>query len=179
MKRLALYLIGGLLLGGIIHIAVVLLVPHFATRDAYGALARLGPDDVFHAVPAEGGDTPIAGLDPRMAYVACRFSLADRPLHIFAPMTEDFWSAAVFDDRGNNLYSLNDRTAGRRDLDLVVATPLQVLRLRENPQPALDNAIVVELPMTAGFVMLRAFVGDPTLEPPVSKALAEADCTAG
>jgi len=79
MKRLALYLLGGLLLGGIIHIAVVLLVPRFATRDAYEALARLGPDDIFHAVPAKGPDAPIAGLDPHMAYAACRFSLAERP----------------------------------------------------------------------------------------------------
>lgn len=179
MRRLALYLLGGLLLGGIIHIAVVLLVPRFATRDAYEALARLGPDDIFHAVPAKGPDAPIAGLDPRMAYAACRFSLAERPLHLRAPMTGDFWSAAVFDDRGNNLYSLNDRTAGRRDLDLVVATPLQLIRLRENPQPALDNAIVVELPMTAGFVLLRAFISDPTLEADARKALSEADCTAG
>jgi len=94
-------------------------------------------------------------------------------------MTGDFWSAAVFDDRGNNLYSLNDRTAGRRDLDLVVATPLQLIRLRENPQPALDNAIVVELPMSGGFVLLRAFISDPTLQAEVRKALSEADCTAG
>jgi uncharacterized membrane protein len=179
MKRLALYLLGGLLLGGIIHVAVVLLVPRFATRDAYEALARLGPDDIFHAVPAKGPDAPIAGLDPHMAYAACRFSLAERPLHLRAPMTWDFWSAAVFDDRGNNLYSLNDRTAGRRDLDLVVATPLQLIRLRENPQPALDNAIVVELPMSAGFVLLRAFISDPTLQAEVRKALSEADCTAG
>ena len=179
MMRLLLYGLGGLLLGGIIHIAVILLVPDFATRDAYTALGRLGPDGAFHLLPATApGTAALPDLDPALAHAACRFTLADGPIRIRATLPEEFWSLAVFDRRGSNLYSLNDRTAERSDIDLVIATPLQMLRLRENSTPVLDSAIVVELPLDQGFLLIRAFVPDPTLAPATEAALRAANCAA-
>ncbi len=178
-KRLLLFGLGGLLLGGIIHIAVILLIPHFATRDAWTVLGRFGPDGAFHLLPAtRSGTAALADLDPAMAHAACRFSLQDGPIRIRATLPDDFWSLAVFDRQGSNVYSLNDRTAERTDIDLVLATPLQMLRLRENPNPVLDNAIVVELPLEQGFVLIRAFVADPTRSPAAIAALEAADCRA-
>jgi uncharacterized membrane protein len=179
MRRLLLYALGGLLLGGIIHIVVILLVPEFATRDAWTSLGRFGGDGVFHLLPpTEPGTAALPDLDPAMAHAACRFTLAKGPIRIRARMPDEFWSLAVFDRRGSNRYSLNDRTAERRDIDLVIATPLQMLAMRETPNPALDNAIVIELPLDQGFLLIRAFVPDPTLAPATDTALKAASCAA-
>lgn len=180
MIRLLLYGLGGLLLGGIIHIAVILLLPDFANRDAWTSLGRFGPDGTFHLLPmSEPGTEPLPYLDPEMAYAACRFSLENGPIRIKAAMPEDFWSIAVFNRRGNNVYSLNDRSAERSDIDLVIATPVQMAQLRESPIAALDQSIVIEVPITRGFALIRSFVADPTLVSRAEAMLRAANCSAG
>jgi uncharacterized membrane protein len=49
-------------------------------------------------------------------------------------------------------------------------------QLREDPPASLESAIVVELPIAAGFVMLRVFVPDDSMLPGAQAALAGADC---
>ena len=41
MIRFLLWLLGGVLLGGVVHLATVLLLPRMATQDAYSRLAPL------------------------------------------------------------------------------------------------------------------------------------------
>ncbi|BCP52785.1 membrane protein [Kaistia sp. 32K] len=179
MIRLLLYVLGGLLLGGIIHIAAILLLPDFANRDAWTSLGRFGRDGAFHLLPmSEPGTEPLPYLDPEMAYAACRFSLENGPIRIKAAMPDDFWSIAVFNRRGSNVYSLNDRSAERADIDLVIATPVQMAQLRENPIAALDQSIVIQVPITRGFALIRSFVADPTLLGKAETMLRAANCSA-
>ena len=77
MRNTALFILGGLMLAGIIHIATVLLVPYFATNDAWAEMRRFGRAGTFHTLPlAEAGAEPLSGLDPRMLHAVCRFTLA-------------------------------------------------------------------------------------------------------
>jgi uncharacterized membrane protein len=111
-----------------------------------------------------------------MIYSVCRFSLADGPVRIRAALPDDFWSVAIFDRRGRNLYSLNDRSADTSQLDLAVITPVQMAQLRQDPPPSLETAVVVELPIETGFALFRVFVADESLFGRASRALASADC---
>lgn len=179
MRRTLLFLAAGVLLGGIIHIAVIFLLPGFANRDAWSSVGRFGPDGAFHLLPmAEPGTEALPALDPFMAHAVCRFSLTGRPVHLKARLPDVFWSLAVFDRRGRNVYSLNDRSAERAGLDLVIATPAQMQALRDSLPDALETAIIVEVPAADNFALLRAFVPDASLLGPVRAALAAADCNA-
>ncbi len=121
MKRTIIFIIGGLLLSGIIHIAIVFMVPYYADHDAWAEMHRFGRDGQFHVLPVpEPGAEPLATLDPRFVQAVCRFSLARGPVRIQAAFADEFWSVAVFDRRGRNIYSLNDRSADRARLDLVI-----------------------------------------------------------
>ena len=177
MKRTIFFIIGGLLLGGIIHIAIVFMVPYYANHDAWAEMHRFGRDGQFHVLPVpEPGAEPLASLDPRFVQAVCRFSLANGPVRIQAQFADEFWSAAVFDRRGRNIYSLNDRSADRTNLDLAILTPVQMARLRQDPPASLETAIVQELPIDVGFVLLRAFVPDDSLTASVTASLKAADC---
>jgi uncharacterized membrane protein len=179
VRRTLLFAIGGLLLGGIIHIAIVFLVPYYAPNDAWAQVRGLGRDRQFHTLPAaEAGAEPIASLDPRMLHAICRFDLASGPLRVRAEFSDEFWSVAVFDRRGRNVYSLNDRAVERSRLDMAILTPVQMAQLRQDPPASLETAIVLELPIDSGFVLLRAFVPNGSLLPSVSSALQGADCAA-
>jgi uncharacterized membrane protein len=173
------YLVGGLLLGGIIHLAIVLMVPLFASNDAWSRMAAFGTDGAFHVIaqPAAGAE-PVAGLDPRMLQAVCRFDLSRSPVRIVANLPGEFWSVALFDRRGRNAYSLNDRTAEQGQLDLWVLTPVQMAQIRQAPPASLDTAILVEMPSELGFAVLRVFVPDDTQAPAAQAALAAAACSA-
>jgi uncharacterized membrane protein len=177
MRRTLLFVIGGLMLAGIIHIATVIMVPYFATNDAWAEMRRFGRAGAFHTLPqAEAGSEPLASLDPRMLYAVCRFSLEEGPVRIQASLLDDFWSLAIFDRRGRNAYSLNDRSADRAQLDLAIITPVQMAQLRQDPPEALETSIVIELPIDEGLALLRVFVADETLLPEARAALDAADC---
>jgi uncharacterized membrane protein len=93
-----------------------------------------------------------------------------------ATLPETFWSLAVFDRRGRNIYSLNDRSAENSALDLVIATSVQVAELKQEPREDLQSSIVIENPANSGFALLRVFVADPTLAEQATEALRKADC---
>ena len=178
MKRTIFFIIGGILLGGIIHIAIVFMVPYFANHDAWAEMHRFGRDRQFHVLPVpEAGAEPLASLDPRMVQAVCRFNLAHGPVRVTASFADEFWSVAVFDRRGRNIYSLNNRSVGKPHLDLAILTPVQMARLRQNPPASLETAIVVELPIDDGFVLLRAFVPDESSMPGITRLLKAADCS--
>ena len=123
---------------------------------------------------------PAPSLSPRSirAFVqaVCRFSLGRGPVRINAAFADEFWSVAVFDRRGRNIYSLNDRSVDRSKLDLAILTPVQMAQLRQNPPASLETAVVLELPIDVGFVLLRAFVPDNSLMASVTASLKAADC---
>ena len=177
MRRTLFFALGGLLLGGIIHVAIVFMVPLYAANDAWAQMRAFGRDGQFHLLPIpEAGAEPLASLDPRMAQAVCRFSLADGPVRVRAELPDEFWSVAVFDRRGRNVYSLNDRAAERSRLDLAILTPVQMAQVRQDPPTSLETAIVLELSLDTGFVLLRAFVPDDSMLPEATASLRAADC---
>jgi uncharacterized membrane protein len=177
MRRALFIALAAIILAGIIHISTVFLVPLYASKDAWAQMRQFGRDGQFHALPIpEAGAEPLAALDPRMIYSVCRFSLAQGPVRITASLPNDFWSVAIFDRRGRNVYSLNDRSAERSKLDMAIVTPVQMAQLRQDPPASLETAIVVELPIENGFALLRVFVADESMLPGSISALATADC---
>ena len=62
MTRWLLWLLGGLLLGGIVHLATVLLLPRTATQDAYARLTSIAPANTLTALPAPTPDDAARSL---------------------------------------------------------------------------------------------------------------------
>jgi uncharacterized membrane protein len=61
--RVALWLLGALLLAGIVHLATVLVLPRMATQDAYARLSAITPVNAVVAVPTP---TPEKAIMPFM-----------------------------------------------------------------------------------------------------------------
>jgi len=159
----ALYLtLCSLALAGIVHIAIILLIPDVGTRDAYGVLSgKIEPLDFKVLEPKDAADL-LSDMDPFFSYGVCRFDLSQAGLAMTGPNTASFWSATVVNQDGSVVYSLNNRTSIESRLDLILLSPLQILRLRQVQPPDIENAIIVESDMQAGFVLLRFLRPDET-----------------
>jgi uncharacterized membrane protein len=178
MSRGALLVVAGLLGGIVIHITSVLTFPSLGGRNLWQAVETLGPEGVFAITPKPSpGSESIAYLDPNMAHGICRFDLSVGPRRIVASL-ESFWSVGIFNDRGQNLYSLTSGGADREILDLLIARPEALTPLRRDPPAILEEAVVVDLEIDRGIVVIRGFASDPTMWDQISAQLAAADCTA-
>lgn len=172
MARLLHSLLLGLIGAVIVHIAILLLIPLQAPDDAWSRLEAAGPPWRFF--PVEGA---AAAADPLMVAFACRFDLTDGVARVVAEGRPPHWSASIHNRRGRNLYSLTDRTNPDRRMDFVLATPAQMIELRQELTEEFAGAIFVEIAEPLGFMVLRAFRPDDSFAPVVDRFLASARCT--
>ena len=175
-----LHIVGlGIVGAAIVHIAILMLIPVLSERDAWARLATRG--DLMQPVrlEASGEASPIPLADPFFLGEGCRFDLHRHGvLHVTAGAGASYWSVSVYDRRGYNLHSFNDRTAAGGRLDLAIATTAQLAELRRELPDALARSTFVEMASPQGIVVVRAFRPDPTFEPVVERFLASVACEA-
>lgn len=176
MKMSILWAIGGLMLGGIIHVASVLWVPMTAENDSWTQLAVFGPDNTLHIVtPEKEGDNFVPEVDPSLRYAVCRYNLTDGPLLITGQLPLSYWSVALYDRRGVNYYALNDRLVAGRNITLWVATKRQLLEISPETTET-DERLLIGAPGNLGFAVFRALVPGPSYEAAIAKAFEGTDC---
>lgn len=178
MTRLLYVLLLGLLGAAIVHISILLLLPVLSERDAWSRLAARA--EPFRTVALKAGepDSPVPLADPFMEARACRFDTDEGVVHVTAAQNAAFWSVSIYDRRGYNIYSFNDRTAAGNRLDLAIASPEQMIQLRKDLPEELARSIFVEIDNPVGIAVVRVFRRDPTFEPVVSAFLDSIGCSA-
>jgi len=175
LKRLIYAGLLGLVGAGIVHIAILLLLPSFSERDAWSKLAAAAP--LYTPVRAGAGAVDLLqSPDPLFEAAACRFDLADGVARLTARGLVPYWSVSVYDRDGDNVYSLNDRTATADGLDLVIATPGEMTSLRKSLPAEFRSSVFVEVPIDDGMVVVRSFVPDDSFRPGVSAFLGGLTC---
>ncbi len=160
--RLVYIVVAGCVLAGIIHVSIILLVPKYSTRDAWGFLSSRTDPYRFVRLARSETDPAIAEVDPFFNYGVCRFNLDESGLKMAGPQTNMFWSASVFDEQGTVIYSLNNRTAINNTLDLLIVNPLQTLALREAQPEWVEKSVVIETNISTGFVVIRVLEPNET-----------------
>ena len=177
MIRWLLWLLGGLLLGGIVHLSTVLLLPRTATQDAYARLAGITPENAVVALPPPTPDTTVLPFtDPSFAIAVCRYDLADAPVKLTLPVSPAYTSVSFYSRTGVAYYAINDRAAGRRIIELDLMTAQQRADLPEDEEVTAADRLIVEAPTPTGLILVRTFGPEPGLMPMARRALAAARC---
>src|SRR3974390_1188386 len=126
MIRWVLLILGGLLLGGIVHFATVIVLPRTATQDAYARLEPIVPVNTVTPLPEPGPNQAVMPLmDPAMATAVCRYDLSKGPLKLSAPGSPAYTSVSFYTRNDVAYYAINDRAAGRRVIELDLMTTAQ------------------------------------------------------
>ncbi|HET7412325.1 MAG TPA: DUF1254 domain-containing protein [Pararhizobium sp.] len=166
----------GVVGAAILHIVIVLSIPDYSTHDAWTKVVSLGAPNEFHLLEGAPKENVVYDADPFLRTAICVFHDTAGPIHITAGPPLPFWSLAVFDPQSNEIYSMTDRSAIERRVDVTLATQLQMIALRRAKPDALDKSILIELPGPEGYVVLRTVAEDKTWEPLARRFLQGADC---
>jgi uncharacterized membrane protein len=159
MKMRILYLLGcGLVLAGIIHIAVILLIPSLGGRDAARQILLSSEDLQFQVI--QETDKAVRFQDPFFQTVSCKFTLSDSAVFVSGGSARNFWSAVVYDGKGRVVYSMNKRTAIGNKLQMLIVNPIQMAALRQLQPVEIETSIVVETSVSEGFILVRSLAPD-------------------
>jgi uncharacterized membrane protein len=180
MIRLALWVLGGLILGGIVHLATVLMLPKMATQDAYARLAPVVPVNGVRALATPSPDKALMPfMDPAFAFAACRYDLGDGPLKFTVPVSPAYTSVSFYTRNDVAYYAINDRAAGRRVIELDLMTTEQRNDLPDNEEITAADRLIVESPTSTGLIIIKALAPEPGFLPAARTALAAAKCLPG
>ena len=154
--RTLLWLVGGLVLGVIIHIAVVLSLPALASNTVWSRIAATGADNKVLVLPAVGADSPNPlQLDPLLSYAVCRVDLAAGPAVLSGTLPDAYWSLAIFNRAGSVIYSTTNRDGIGQNLNLGIFNADQTHLLAEQQIDVADGLLIVESPTNEVFVVVR------------------------
>jgi uncharacterized membrane protein len=178
VTRFLLWLAGGLMLGGIVHLSTVLLLPRAATQDAFARLAPITPVNRMVPLPPPTPDGSILPfMDPAFAVAVCRYDLTNAPLKLAAPVSQAYTSVSFYTRSGVAYYAINDRAAGRRVIELDLMTTEQHNQIPEDEDVTAADRLIVDTPTVTGLIVLRALAPEPGLLSSAAATLANAHCS--
>ncbi|MGL4487957.1 MAG: DUF1254 domain-containing protein [Rhizobiaceae bacterium] len=167
----------GLLGAGVVHISTLLLIPVVSESDAWARLSNVTKADTFAIVePQSQIASSMRALDPNFIVGACQFSLQEGPVLLSGEGKTNFWSLSIFNKRGENLFSINDRISNNGLLDMVIATPLQFIEFQNDMPAELQNSVFAQADVNEGFVILRAFVANDSERPRIKAFVETSGC---
>ena len=177
MTRLLLWLLGGALLGGIVHLASVLVLPSLASQDAYTRLAALAPVNTVTPIASPSpGNSLMPFMDPAFVMAVCRYDLSKGPLGFSVPISPAYTAVSFYTRTNVAFYAINDRAAGRRAIELELMTTQQRDELPGDEDVTAADRLIVESPVTTGLILIKALVAEPGMLPAAREALAAARC---
>lgn len=177
MIRWLAVLLAGLLLGALVHLVSVLALPRIASQDAYSRIERITPVNAVKALPlAEPNNAPIPFMDPAFATAICRYDLSSGPIKLAVPVSQAYTSVSFYTDGDVAYYAINDRSAGRKVIELDLMTEAQHAALPEDEEITAADRLIVDSPTSTGLIVLKALAADTGLMAQAQASLAAATC---
>jgi uncharacterized membrane protein len=178
MIRLLFTIIAGVLLGGVVHLVSVLALPRIATQDAY---SRLTPMTRLNTVTplalADPNNAPMPFMDPAFAIAICRYDLSGGALKLTVPVSQAYTSVSFYTRNEVAYYAINDRSAGRKVIELDLMTVEQHGQLPEDEEVTAADRLIIDSPTTTGLIVLKALAPEPGLMAQAQASLAASRCT--
>jgi uncharacterized membrane protein len=172
-----LLILGGVLLGGIVHLATIIILPRTATQDAYARLTAIAPVNTVVALPAPTPEKAVMPfMDPAFASAVCRYDLSQGPLKLTVPVSPAYTSVSFYTRNDVAYYAINDRAAGRRVIELDLMTTAQHEQVPEDEEITAADRLIVDSPTPTGLIAIRAMAPEPGLMRAAQAAIAAAKC---
>jgi uncharacterized membrane protein len=177
MIRVLFTIIAGVLLGGVVHLVSVLALPRIATQDAYSRLAPMTKLNAVTPLPlADPNNAPMPFMDPAFATAICRYDLSGGSIKLEVPVSQAYTSVSFYTRNEVAYYAINDRSAGRKVIELDLMTEAQHADLPEDEDVTAADRLIIDSPTATGLIVLKALAAEPGLMPQAQTTLAASTC---
>ena len=177
MIRLLFTIVAGVLLGLVVHLVSVLALPRIASQDAY---SRLTPTTQLNAVTmlpaADPGYTLMPFMDPAFAVAVCRYDLSAGPIKLTVPVNQAYTSVSFYTRNEVAYYAINDRSAGKKVIELNLMTEAQHDELPEDENITAADRLIIDSPTATGLIVMKALAPEPGLMAQAQATLAASSC---
>ena len=177
MTRTLLWLLGGLLLGGIIHLATILMLPLLAEETTWTRIAAIEARNEMVILPpiAPGQPNPLR-LDPELSYGLCQLDLSEGPAYLSGVLPDAFWSVAIYNEAGVVTYSTTNRDGIGQTVELGVFNAAQTRLLAQQQIDIAEGLLVVESRSDNLFVLVRLSAPHQAMRARFEAELSEISC---
>ncbi|NTJ41664.1 DUF1254 domain-containing protein [Agrobacterium larrymoorei] len=176
MLRVLFAIFTGLVGAAVLHLVILFSIPHFSNRDAYTRALSEGPQHRFHLLDDTTDRAQLTSGDPFMRVAICTFDVEEQPVRLAGFGAVPFWSVAIFDSASNEIFSMNDRTSAGGELDILIASQVQLASIRKAQPERLSKSILVEADREKGYAVLRSMVPQASFVEEANRFLSEAKC---
>jgi len=175
--RLAFTIIAGVLLGAIVHLVSVLALPRIASQDAYSRLTPLTKLNAVTQLPqADPTYTMMPYMDPAFAVAVCRYDLSNGPIKLTVPVSQAYTSVSFYTRSEVAYYAINDRSAGKKVIELDLMTEAQHNDLPEDEEVTSADRLIIDSPTSTGLIVMKALAPEPGLMAQAQATLAASSC---
>jgi uncharacterized membrane protein len=177
MIRTLLWVFAGIVLGGIIHIVVILTLPSLASEGLWTRVTALGAAAKTVVLPAIAADQPNPlRLDPELTYAVCEIDLRRGPGLVRGALPSAFWSLAVYSPTGAVLYSTTNRDGIGNNLELGLFNAAQTRLLAEQQLNVAEGLLIVEAQADDVLVVVRLAPAHQAMRARYEEALSRLSC---
>ncbi|WP_063694481.1 DUF1254 domain-containing protein [Bradyrhizobium stylosanthis] len=177
MIRLVFTIVAGVVLGLVVHLVSVLALPRIATQDAYSRLTPMTKLNGVTQLPlADPQTSPMPFMDPAFALAICRYDLSGGPIKLTVPVSQAYTSVSFYTRNEIAYYAINDRSAGRKVIELDLMTEAQHNELPEDEEVTAADRLIIDSPSTTGLIVMKALAAEPGLMPQAQATLQAATC---
>jgi uncharacterized membrane protein len=177
MIRLLFTIVAGVVLGLVVHLVSVLALPRIATQDAYSRLTPMTKLNGVTQLPlADPQTSPMPFMDPAFALAICRYDLSGGPIKLTVPVSQAYTSVSFYTRNEIAYYAINDRSAGKKVIELDLMTEAQHNELPEDEEVTAADRLIIDSPSTTGLIVMKALAAEPGLMPQAQSSLAAATC---
>jgi uncharacterized membrane protein len=160
-----------------VHLVSVLALPRIATQDAYSRLTPMTKLNAVTPLPlADPNNAPMPFMDPAFAIAICRYDLSGGSIKLAVPVSQAYTSVSFYTRNEVAYYAINDRSAGRKVIELDLMTEAQHAELPEDEDVTAADRLIIDSPTTAGLIVMKALAPEPGLMPQAQASLAAASC---
>jgi uncharacterized membrane protein len=175
--RLLFTIVAGAVLGAIVHLVSVLALPRIASQDAYSRLtAPTKLNAVTLLAPADPSYTLMPYMDPAFAVAVCRYDLSGGPLKLTVPVSQAYTSVSFYTRNEVAYYAINDRSAGKKVIELDLMTETQHNELPEDEDVTAADRLIIDSPTATGLIVMKALAPEPGLMVQAQATLAASSC---
>ncbi|WGR68965.1 MULTISPECIES: DUF1254 domain-containing protein [unclassified Bradyrhizobium] len=177
MIRLLFTIVAGILLGLVVHLVSVLALPRIATQDAYSRLTPMTKLNAVTQLPlADPNTSPMPFMDPAFAQAICRYDLSGGPLKLAVPVSQAYTSVSFYTRNEIAYYAINDRSAGKKVIELDLMTEAQHNELPEDEEITSADRLIIDSPSATGLIVMKALAAEPGLMQQAQASLGAATC---